>query len=491
MDNRHDLELILRSRIPIIVIQSHEEHRILHLLGTIGEKFNKPLFKWSVTEGFQFARFDIDGDTQHNEPKEVLEHIKAERQAGIYVLLDFHHYINDPVHIRLVKDIALDHSKVARYVVLLSYKLDLPPELRHFSADFELALPSEKELNSLVHEVAKEWASESKGERVKADPEATRLLIRNLAGLTHSDAKRLVRNAIYYDGAITHSDLSDVMEAKYKLLSGKQTLAFEHETSQFSQVGGLKNLKRWLEDRRQIVMGKKGNANLDMPKGILLLGVQGCGKSLAARAVAGVFAAPLLRLDMGALFNKYYGESERNIREALKIADTMAPCVLWIDEVEKGLSAEDDDGPSRRIFATMLTWMAEKDTAVFIVATANDMSLLPPEFVRKGRFDEIFFVDLPDADTRGIILKIHMSNRSLNPREFDVQKLVHASDGFSGAELEQAVVSALYRAHARDELVSTDHILTEIERTQPLSVVMAEHVDTLRAWAADRTVPAH
>lgn len=489
MDSRHELELILRSHIPIIVVQSHEERRILELLGNIGNKVGKPLFKWSVTEGLRFARFDIDADKQHVDPKAVLEHIKAERQAGIYVLLDFHHYISEPVHIRLLKDIAIGHTKAARYVVLLSYKLDIPQELRHFSAEFEFGLPTKKQLHSLVHETAKDWASESRGERVKADAAATRLLIRNLAGLTHSDAKRVVRNAIYHDGAITHSDLPDVMKAKYELLDSDNTLTFEYETSQFSQVGGLKNLKQWLEDRRDVLMGKK--TNLDLPKGILLLGVQGCGKSLAARATAGAFGAPLLRLDMGALFNKYYGESERNVREALKIADTMAPCVLWIDEVEKGISANDDDGPARRIFATLLNWMAEKDTAVFIVATANDISLLPPEFVRKGRFDEIFFVDLPDSNTRGVILSIHLANRSLNPKNFDLQKLVQLSKGFSGAELEQAVVSALYRAHAHDEPLATEHILKEMRHTQPLSVVMAEHVETLRTWAADRTVPAH
>ncbi len=491
MDNRHDLALILESKIPIVVVQSYEEQRVLAILTEIAESLDKPLFKWSVTEGLRYARYDIASEAQHAKPKEVLEHIKGESQAGIYVLLDYHHFIDEPVHTRLLKDIAIKHASVERCIVLLSHELEIPGELRHYTAEFDLGLPTPEELRTMVVDVANEWAIEKNNQRVKADSQATKLLIKNLSGLTHGDARRLVRKAIFNDGAISHSDLPGVMKAKYDLLDRDNTLTFEYETSRFAEVGGLNALKEWLTNRRDILMGKSSNPHLDTPKGILLLGVQGCGKSLAARAVAGAFGAPLLRLDMGAIFNKFYGQSERNVREALKSADTMAPCVLWIDEIEKGIAGQEDDGPARRILATLLTWMAEKKSAVFIVATANEISLLPPELVRKGRFDEIFFVDLPDRETRALILKIHLSNRTLDASKFDLDGLAAASDGFSGSELEQAVVSGLYRAHARDEALDTALVLKEIEDTQPLSVVMAERVTALRSWAAGRTVPAH
>ncbi|HEY5720364.1 MAG TPA: AAA family ATPase, partial [Gammaproteobacteria bacterium] len=221
-----------------------------------------------------------------------------------------------------------------------------------------------------------------------------------------------------------------------------------------------------------------------------LLGVQGAGKSLAAKSVAGAWQVPLLRLDFATLYNKYYGETERNLREALHSAGQMAPCVLWMDEIEKGLAADSDGGPSRRILGTLLTWMAERAARVFMVATANDIAALPPELMRKGRFDEVFFVDLPDAAVRAVIFRIHLRKRGLDADAFDLDGLAAASAGFSGAEVEQAVVSALYAAHAERREPATADLLGELGRTRPLSVLMAEQVDALRAWAAERTVPA-
>jgi SpoVK/Ycf46/Vps4 family AAA+-type ATPase len=221
----------------------------------------------------------------------------------------------------------------------------------------------------------------------------------------------------------------------------------------------------------------------------LLIGVQGCGKSLAAKASAGIFGVPLLRLDFGALYNKYHGETERNLRETLQTADVMTPCVLWIDEIEKGLAGRDSEtGTSQRVLATFLTWLSEKKNRVFVVATANDISALPPELVRKGRFDEIFFVDLPARHVRAEIISIHLANRGQLREQFDVTRLADATAGFSGAEIEQAIVSALYEAHARSATLATSHILEAIEGTRPLSVVMAENIATLRQWAAGRTV---
>jgi SpoVK/Ycf46/Vps4 family AAA+-type ATPase len=279
------------------------------------------------------------------------------------------------------------------------------------------------------------------------------------------------------------------MQAKYELLNRSGVLSFEYDTAKFADLGGMSRLKDWLKQRRVAFDGSA--PHLDAPKGVLLLGVQGCGKSVAARAAAGIYGVPLLRLDFAAIHNKYVGESERNLRETLSTADLMSPCVLWIDEIEKGIATgEGDSGTSRRVLGTFLTWLAEKDTKVFVIATANDISALPPELIRKGRFDEIFFVDLPSGSVRADILRIHARKRSVPVSEEQISALSHASEGFSGAEIEQAVVSALYAAHASKAPVSAAHILSEIRNTRPLSRVMAEKIEELRSWAADRTVAA-
>jgi len=491
MQIAHDLELILKSHIPIVVIQSHEERRVLTMLAQQTVKLGKPLFKWTITEGLE--RVDIDFEPQrHNaQPEDVLRHIKASQKDAIYVLADFHPYLDEPMNVRLLKDIALEHHATGSHVVLISHEVELPDELQKFTAHFSLSMPDSDELEKLIRETANEWAKKNRGKQVKTDRKTLDAMVNNLTGLTLRDARRLIRNAIYDDGALTQNDLPAVMQAKYDLLNSEGVLTFEYETASFADVGGLNKLSAWLKQRRSVFHGEVENKGLDMPKGTLLLGVQGCGKSLAARAVAGIWNVPLLRLDFGALYNKFHGESERNLRKSLETADVMAPCVLWMDELEKGMAVGDNDGgTSRRMLATLLTWMAEKQTAVFVVATANDIERLPPELVRKGRFDEIFFVDLPKSDVRWSIFTIHLEKRELHANEFDLGVLVEASDGFSGAEIEQAVVAALYSAHALNEPMATKHVLHELKTTRPLSVVMAGPIQQLREWAADRTVPA-
>jgi SpoVK/Ycf46/Vps4 family AAA+-type ATPase len=322
------------------------------------------------------------------------------------------------------------------------------------------------------------------------DPDAVQRLAHNLGGVSVTDARRLVRRAIEDDGAISASDVPAVMKAKHALLNRGGLVSFEYDIADFAAVAGLERLKAWLGQRAGAFRGE--GIALDPPKGVLLLGVQGAGKSLAAKAVAGEFALPLLRLDFAVLYDKYIGETERNLRESLAIADTMAPCVLWVDEIEKGLGAGDgEQGVSRRVLGTLLNWMAERRSRVFVVATANDISALPPELIRKGRFDEIFFVDLPGAPVRREIFRIHLEGRGQSAGAFDLDRLAAASDGFSGAEIEQAVVAALYAAHARREGLDTELVLQEIERTSPLALVMSERVEWLRGWAAGRAVPAH
>jgi SpoVK/Ycf46/Vps4 family AAA+-type ATPase len=313
--------------------------------------------------------------------------------------------------------------------------------------------------------------------------------VRNLVGLSATDVRRLALKAINDDGVISESELPEVMRAKYELLGRDGVLSFEYETAKFSEIGGLKRLRDWLEVRKEFFL-EETDAQLDPPRGVLLLGVQGCGKSLIAKAAAAIFRAPLLRLDFGVLYNKYYGETERNLRKAFETAEVMSPCVLWMDEIEKGVAVQnDDDGLSRRILGTFLTWMSERKKPVFVVATANDIMRLPPELVRKGRFDEIFFVDLPSPQNRRDILLIHLRKRSLDPKEFDLEKIIEATKGFSGSEIEQAIVSAMYTARAKRHTLTQEDLITEIHQTRPLSVVMAEKVEELREWASTRTVP--
>ena len=283
-----------------------------------------------------------------------------------------------------------------------------------------------------------------------------------------------------------------MQKAKYELLGQDGVLSFEYETASFNQVGGLAALKQWLSIRREAFLADESELTLDRPKGILLVGIQGSGKSLAAKAVAGVWHVPLLRLDFGTLYNKFFGETEKNIRKALELAEVMAPCVLWVDEIEKGISTGDSDsGTSQRVLATLLTWMAENRNPVFIVATANDIKSLPPELIRKGRLDEIFFVDLPAPSTRAEIYRIHLEKRESDPAAFDLMELADRSVGFSGAEIEQVVVSGLYRSMAQKQALSQTMLLEEITQTRPLSVVMADEISQLQAWAKDRTVPAN
>jgi SpoVK/Ycf46/Vps4 family AAA+-type ATPase len=448
-----------------------------------------PLFRWTVTDGLQRLDIDLEPQLLNSEPADVLKHIRAVSKPGIYVLLDFHPFLDDPLHVRLIKDICINYPEVPRQLILISHKIELPQELEAFSARADMALPGEAERKAIIESVAREYSAENAGAQVQVDPKAYELLVRNLAGLTYADTERLARNAIQVDGAITRSDLPGVMQAKYELLNRGGVLAFEYDTARFNDVGGLSRLKTWLSHRRSAFRRETGAAHLDPPKGILLTGIQGCGKSLAAKATAGIFGVPLLRLDFAALYDKYHGETERKLRESLETASVMSPCVLWIDEIEKGIAGRGGEtGTTQRVLGTFLTWMAERESPVFVVATANDITPLPPELVRKGRFDEIFFIDLPDAAVRATILSIHLTRRSQRPGEFDIEALAEAMQGFSGAEIEQAVVSSLYAAHAMNQRLATAHIRREIDQTKPLSTVMNERISSLRAWANGRTV---
>ncbi len=489
MKDSHDLSLLIQSRVPIISLQTKEERRAIELLTSVTRQLFIPLYRWSITEGLLRLEKGFSPQRHNTQPPDVLGHIKASLHPGVFILTDFHPYLGDPLHVRLLKDIAISYADAARTVVLLSHELFIPDELSNFSARFQLSMPGKKQIAQQVRKIADRWSEQNNGQRVKADKQAYEMLLGNLTGLTLTEVKRLARGAIYDDGAITESDIPEVLKAKYELLNTGSILQFEYETEKFSNVGGFSVVKQWLKQRKQAFIQEI--PGLKPPKGMLLLGVQGCGKSLAAKAVAGIWGVPLLHLDFGALFNKYHGETEKNLRKALETAEVMAPCVLWVDEIEKALgTSENDGGTSQRVLATLLTWLAEKTKPVFMVATANNIDALPPELIRKGRFDEIFFVDLPKHAVRMSIFKIHLKRRMLDPALFNLGDLAKHAEGFSGAEIEQAIVSAFYAAHADNAAVNDAIILKAMTQTKPLSIVMAEPIERLRHWAKDRTVSA-
>ncbi len=485
-----DLGLLLDSKVPLLVIESFEEPRVLEMITRLAVKRAMPIYTWSITEGLNRLGFGTGVEAQNStDAAEVLRHIKAERQPAIYVLCDFHPYLKDePINIRLLREIAMQHQRLGHTVVLLSHRITLPDELRRYSARFALSMPSEEQLMSMVREEASNWSRTQGGKAVRSDSRTFKQLVNNLRGVPLQDARQLVRGAICDDGAIAESDLPGLNRAKFALMDMEGVLSFEYDTANFGEVGGLKRLKEWLTQRRDFFTGT-AERELDAPRGIMLLGVQGSGKSLAAKAVAGMWSLPLLRLDFGALYNKFFGETERNLREALKLADMMSPCVLWLDEIEKGISTDtSDQGISQRILGTLLTWMSERESRVFIVATSNDISRLPPELVRKGRLDEIFFVDLPGESVRKEIFQIHLKRRGETPANFDLDELARISSGFSGAEIEQCIVAALYTIAALEKPLSQQHLEHAIFETNPLSIVMAEKIAALRAWARERCV---
>ncbi|MCD8523706.1 MAG: AAA family ATPase [Saccharospirillaceae bacterium] len=490
MQDLHDLSLLLERQVPLLLLESHEEARALEMLTRLAIRRGLALQQWTLSDGLRRLGFGEDvAAADSTQPTDALRIVREREQGGLFVFCDLHPFLEEPLVVRLLKDIALQHERYGKTVVLLSHRLQAPPELQRLAVSFSLQLPDDSQLLALVKEEAQRYAKLS-GRKVRSDNDTLQQLVANLKGLTFSDARRLVRGAIVDDGAITQDDVPAVSRAKMALLDMDGVMSFEYDTARFSDVAGLEVMKTWLAQRQKAFMTAERKLR---PRGMLLFGVQGSGKSLAAKAVAGSWGLPLLRLDFGTLYNKFFGETERNLREALKLAETMSPCVVWIDEIEKGLGQDSNDaGVSQRILGTLLTWLAEHDAQVFVVATANNIHALPPELLRKGRLDELFFVDLPKTEIRAEILRLHMQKRGLDPQRFELTTLAENSEGFSGAELEQAVVSAWHAAssdHSGPGL-STDTLLQEIRRTRPLSVVMAEPMQALRQWAASRAVAA-
>ncbi|MEG3790901.1 AAA family ATPase [Lysobacter sp. CCNWLW3] len=495
MTDLQDLTALIRANTSLIVIETRDEARVVELFRQALMQVWRALYRWSITEGLRRVDFDRDDEETRVAPdiSATLQAIRDADQRGIYLLFDAHPYLGYASTQRQLREILQRRGCQPHVLVLIGHKVELPPDLDSLAVRYAPRLPDANALLKLVREEAENYMREHGGRRVEADAEVVKQIVRNLQGLDPVDARRIARHLIFRDGAIAADDLPELAKLKFELLNRSGHLHYEYDSARMSDVAGARRLKRWVEQRRSVFTGGEPPPGLDPPKGVLLLGVQGCGKSMLAKAVAAGFGVPLVRLDFGTLYDKFHGETEKNLRAALASAEQLAPCVLWIDEIEKGLASDGGDGDggvSRRVLGYLLTWMAERKSRVFLVATANQIDALPPELLRKGRFDEIFFVDLPDAAARIELFALHLRKRSLEPEGFDLPALAAASDGFSGAEIEQAIVAALYAAHAAGQPLSDFQLRAELKQTRPLSVMMAEQVEGLREWARSRTVPA-
>jgi AAA+ superfamily predicted ATPase len=467
---RDELRLLINSRSPIISVETIQEDRLAHLLLTITTELSIPFYTWSVTTGL--ARIYGAPLYHTDQPEQALANIAEIQGDAIFLLKDFARYCDNDRISRRLRDLADKFRTARRSIIISAASLQLPPELRGDAAAFALGLPGADDLLQCVNQVLAE-AARDQHLASSLDAAAITQMSKNLIGLTEEEAIRTLRRCVLGRGKADAGLLDEVLEAKREALRAE---------------GLLETVRRALTPEGQ-------RFGLVPPKGVLITGVQGCGKSLAARAVAGEWGVELARLDAGALYDKYVGESEKRLHKALDLAQKLAPMVLWIDEIEKGFasagtSGDADAGLSQRLLATLLTWMQEREGGVFLAATSNNITALPPEMLRKGRFDEIFFVDLPQAGVRADLFSLHLKKRGRDAAAFDVAKLAATSDGFSGAEIEQAIVAGLYTAFSQKQQLSTEILLAEIRATQPLSVTRAEEVQAIRAWAKSRAVPA-
>lgn len=487
-----DLDTLIAQGVALVFIETLEDARILHHVGALAHERQIPLFTWNAT-GVLTCSTPLEHPPQTKGIQAALTYVKSDIHAGLVVILDPQPHLKDPAVLRLLIDLAEDQQGQPRTVMLVGDHLELPDHLRRVGKYFTPPFPDSELIREIYFEEVYRWLWEDHGRKFMKPGDMEDKLVRHLAGLNEEDVRRLMAESIRDDGRLTLIDLKRILNFKRENSGKDGLIEFGIETQGLDLVGGLNHLKSWLELRRATFTGERSDQGIDPPKGLLLLGVQGAGKSLAAKAVAGSWHVPLMRLDFGNLYSKWLGESEHNLKEALRQAEAMAPCVLWIDEIEKSVangSGDADGGVSRRILGSLLTWMNERRANVFLVATANDVSRLPPELLRKGRFDEIFFVDLPSQAVRRDIFAIHLGKRHLDPRFFDLGNLARASEGFSGSEIEQVVIDGMYRALGARETPGTEHMLKELSVTRPLSVVMHEKVASLRAWASGRTVPA-
>jgi hypothetical protein len=485
----HELKTLISSLHPVATIDSSEEERIDGLLRAVAAELRLPLFTWTVTRGLQ--RIDGQGMIHGTaNPLTLLRHLATLTVEGIFHLKDLQAHLTDPATIRAFKEAAQAFSRNRSIIVLSGDMAGLPGDLARLTVPLRLQLPDHAELKQLMHRVLHTLKAKHHFE-VTLGPDGLEQVLQALSGMTLNQARQAISWAVISDGKLAADDVPALVKRKGEAIQDGGLLEFFPPGENAFELGGFDRLKAWLE-RVRVGFGSEARAlGLTPPRGVLIVGVQGCGKSLAAKVIARTWQQPLLKLDAGRLYDKFIGETEKNLRKALDVAEAVAPSVLWIDEIEKGFATggEADGGVSKRMLGTFLTWMQERKGSVFVAATANDLSTLPPELLRKGRFDEIFFVDLPEADEREAIFRIHLALRRQNPAALDLAALAHASEGFSGAEIEQAVIAALYRSLHQKTPLTSGMVAEELRQTVPLSVSRREDIERIRNAARGRFVP--
>jgi ATPase family associated with various cellular activities (AAA) len=489
---RDELRLLVNSHHPIITIETPEEERVEQVLLEVAAELAVPLYTWSVTAGLAKAHGAPIYNTDN--PEQAVANVALIQGDAVFLLKDFARYCDNDRVCRRLRELAERFRAERRSIVITAAALELPPDLRGDSVPFQLGLPTADELLSAVKAVL---ADMNRAQQIPLalDVPGITQLAQNLVGLPLEEAMRALRMCILARRRVDAGLLDAVLDAKRDALRSDGLLETVRRDASFADVAGLRRLRDWIAKRKSALTPEGRRFGLEPPKGILITGVQGCGKSLAARSVAGEWGYEMARLDAGALYDKFIGESEKKLQKALELAQKLAPMVLWIDEIEKafasaGSSGDADAGLSQRLLATLLTWMQDRESGVFLAATSNNISALPPEMLRKGRFDEIFFVDLPTAEVRSALFSLHLKKRARDPASFDLPKLASASEGFSGAEIEQAIIAGLYTAFAQKQQLSTEILVAEIRGTQPLSVTRAEDIQAIRDWAKTRAVPA-
>ena len=510
------LKILLSSSTPIVVMETVEEMRAVRLVRAACSSLSLATFEWSIASGLVRCGSEVgelvpetsfsavgpghdlsgaQGLYNSKEPAQALSNLEAMSLEAAFVLKDFHRHMDDPVVVRRLRDVGQKFSTNRRTVIITAPSITIPAELGSLVEFLELPLPDKQRLRQIIDEMT---VRVGKTRTLKRTLDAPGLdaMANNLRGLTEEEAERAASQAIVTRYGITAETVTDVLQAKKEQLRHSGMLEFIDASENLSSVGGLDNLKRWLAQRRGTWEDAAREFGLEPPRGAIILGVQGCGKSMCARAIAGEWKLPLVKFDTAAIFDKYIGETEKRIQKVFRVAEGLAPCVFWIDELEKIFagsgpdSASVDAGVSSRILAAFLSWMQDRKAPVFVAATCNNVSALPPELIRKGRFDELFFVDLPNQAERKQIFAIHLKRRKRNPAEFDLDQVAAAARGYSGAEIEAAVQTALYAAFSSKQTVSTQGLLDALKATVPLSVTRSEEIQELRAWASQRAVPA-
>jgi len=487
---QREIELLVRSRYPLIYLLTHEESRASRLLRHVADRLGKRIYFWSCSRGWHET--DLP-ESDVRDPMKALRRVLTSSERALFVFQDLHPFLDSEKHprtVRLLRDIVAELKTSYKTVVLTGPILKVPEELDKDVNVVDLPLPDKAELMKVLDGLLAQVEGSGRV-RIDRDPDLKERVVQAALGLTESEAGNVFAKAIVQKATFDESDISLVLKEKQQIIRRSGLLEYVETQEGLDELGGLEVLKAWLRDRGCAFSDAAAAYGLPAPKGMLLLGVQGCGKSVCCKAVSALWRMPLLRMDVGALFNPFVGSSEANMRKAIMTAESLAPVVLWLDEIEKGFaglksSGQVDGGVTARVFATFLTWMQEKTAPVFVTATANAIEQLPPEMLRKGRFDEIFFVDLPNRDERREIFRIHIRRRRRDPARFDLERMLETSAGYSGAEIEQSIIDALYAAFPEGRDVRTEDVLEALGNTVPLSQTMSEAIASLRQWAANR-----